>query len=365
MKRTIRSYRSAIRLLAISVSLLATTGCLSLPRFSTVSSSSLSSSSLPDVPTGPPVWDDATESEFDAKLPEVALMEDSAPQNADPAHSDMESRGEEEDHLRVAQRENGPRKSRLGRVAGRGPSPKLVEAPEEFQWKTAAVSAGNRDIQTAVIGQGGYRTLLLGSLAGNDPIAINLTERLARHVHENQIVLGGIQLTVIRNLNPDGEANEASENENGIYLNRQISESTMEAAVRSDLPVELQYLFSELEDGQPQRVIHLRTIGRERGVIAYSSGAKSVAGDVVNWVGFQQMELPGRSAEGTLERYLSETDQCQIVTFALPEDITAEDAWDLYSDALLNLLMDEDFATRKLAREQKASKAADRRSRND
>lgn len=321
-------------------------------------------SSYAGIPAGPPAWDDVTESMFDVDVPEVAAVDDASTNSASPSHEGAESADQSDEPTRVAQRDDGQHQGNLGRVASRVPMPKLVEAPAEFQWKAAAKSAGDRDIESAVIGQGGYRTLLIGSLVGNDPVAVKLTEQLAKHVHENQIVLGGIQLSVIRNLNPDGEANNASETEDRVYLNRQISRATVQAADLSGLPVELQYLFEKLEDGQPQRVIHLRTVGREQGIVAYSSGAKDVAGDIAEWVGFQQMELPGRSAEGTLERYLSESEQCEIVTFAFPASVSVEEAWELYSDVLMNLLMDEDFATRKMAREQKSSKAADRRGRN-
>lgn len=360
MKRSNRFRSHALRLLLSSACLCVTSGCLSLPQFSTVAPEPLGG-----TPAGPPEWDETAETAFDIDLPEVAATEKRSSSPANSPSDAVDSDGKENDRLRLAQRENGQRNGRLGRVAGRGPIPKLVEAPPAFQWKAAGTSAGSREIKTIVIGRGGYRTLLVGSLAGNDPVAIHLTERLAKHVHENQIVLGGIQLTVVRNLNPDGEVNKASENEDGVYLNRQISRSANQTTDPSQFPAEIQFLFRQLEDGQPQRVIHLRTVGRDQGIVAHSSGAKDVAEEIAEWVNFQQLELPGRSAEGTLERYLSETEQCEIVTFAFPKSVSMEDAWDLYSDALLNLLMDEDFATRKLAREQKASKAADRRGRND
>lgn len=324
---------------AVALILMSTTGCLSLPHFSQQARPVVMQDS------GPPIWDLQPTTDADSK----AVVESDS--------GDL--------------KENRPegRKPALDRPADRiasaGAPPQLVSEPNKFKWTTAAKSAGDRDIQTVVIGNRGYRTLLIGSLVGNDDLALEIADRLARHVHENQMVLGGVQLSVIRNLNPDGEAADESETAHGIYLNRQFPQSKNQAVNKSALPTEIQFLLRELKDLQPQRVIHLRTIGRDQGVVACSSGANDVSKDLSSWLGFELMDLPGRSVAGTLERYLSESQRCDIVTFAMPKQITVDNAWDLYSDALLNLLMDEDFATRKMARENRDSKAADRRNRKN
>ncbi len=248
------------------------------------------------------------------------------------------------------------------RVASMGP---IVLAPKPFEWTKLAVSAGKRDIEGITIGQGGYRTVVVGSLAGDDPLAIAVTEKLAEHVHQNQIILGGIQTTVIRNPNPDGAARFRTENENGVSLNRQFI-SGKEAAAKLQQPEpEIRFLSGLLSESQPQRVIHIRSIGREHGVVAASSGAASVANDVSSWLEFDFVALPGTSLEGTLERFLSNGNSCEIITFAIPQSTEKSALWDLYGDSLLNLLLDEDFEARKLARQQRGTTAADSRGKKD
>ena len=249
------------------------------------------------------------------------------------------------------------------KIASARPVMGLVAAPKPFAWQTLSNSAGGRSIEGVTTGQGGYRSAVIGSLAGDDPLAIELTGRLAKHIHENQIILGGIQATVIRNPNPDGAANFRMENGNGVYLNRQfVASLNPKKDLRSQEP-EVRFLLGLLDDQQPQRLIHIRTVSGDKGLIAASSGSAAVAEDVCSWLNFRFVALPGNSAAGTLERFLSEKHACEVVTFAIPQTSDKQTLWAEYGDSLLNLLLAEDFETRKLARLKKGPVAADRRGR--
>lgn len=250
------------------------------------------------------------------------------------------------------------------RIASAFGSRGLVAEAKPFAWETLHKSAGERNIEGVTVGHGGYRSLILGSLAGDDPLAIQLTEDLAKHVHENSIILGGIVATVVRNTNPDGEAIFRMENANGVYLNRQFPVSSDISKDLLKQESEVRFILGELEKRQPQRVIHIRTCGGQTGKIAASSGAAQVAKDACEWLGFDFLALPGNSADGTLERFLSNSQACEVITFAIPQTTPKSELWATYGDSLLNLLLDEDFETRKLARTQKAREFADRRTKN-
>ena len=247
------------------------------------------------------------------------------------------------------------------RVADAGSGLSLVAAPKPFQWKALATSAGKRDIDGISIGSGGYRTLILGSLAGDDPLAISLTEEFAKHVYENNVILGGIEATFIRSPNPDGESGFRMENGNGKYLNRLFPVDSENWKQHQSTEPEIQFLLSAFADSMPQRVIHVRTYNAETGLVAASSEASPVAKEVAEWLGFEFIELPGKSSVGTLERFLSTSESCQIVTFAIPQSSDKSQLWETYGDSLMNLLLDEDFEARKLARAGKAASSADRR----
>lgn len=261
---------------------------------------------------------------------------------------------------------NAPEASeeRVPRVASTFGSRGLIAETKPFAWEELDQSAGKRSIEGVTVGHGGYRSLILGSLAGDDPLAIQLTEDLAQHIHRNSIILGGIVATVIRNSNPDGQAIYRMENANGVYLNRQFPVSSDISRDLLKREPEVRFILGVLEKRQPQRVIHIRTCSGERGKIAASSGATQVAKDACQWLDFEFLPLPGNSADGTLERYLSSSQTCEVITFAIPQTTPKSQLWETYGDSLLNLLLDEDFETRKLARTQKAREFADRRTKN-
>ena len=234
---------------------------------------------------------------------------------------------------------------------------------ETFKWDAVATSADGRDIEGMTIGQTGYRTLVLGSLAGNDPVAISLTEQLAEYLHQNRLIFGGMHSQFVRNSNPDGLAMSRRENGNGVYLNHGFPSN---AAADNDLQTaepEIRFILGTVREFQPQRVIHIRTFGGDRGIVASSAGAADSAQDVATWLGFGFVELPGDSADGTLEKFLSTSKTCDIVTIAIPASAKKNNVQEAYGDAILNLLLADDYATRELARSKSNGASADRRSR--
>ncbi len=248
------------------------------------------------------------------------------------------------------------------RVADAGSTLGIIAAPKPFEWEKLATSAGKRDINGITIGSGGYRTLVLGSLAGDDPLAIALTEEFAKEIHRNSIILGGIQATFIRSPNPDGEAAFQMENANGAYLNRQFPVNAVAIQDTAAYEPEVRFLLSVFKERLPQRVIHIRSFSGEAGLVAASSGSATAANDVAEWLNFEFIALPGKSSAGTLERFLSLTESCEVITFAIPQSSNKTSLWETYGDSLMNLLLDEDFETRKLARANKSQSSADRRS---
>lgn len=232
-------------------------------------------------------------------------------------------------------------------AAGKG----IVSAPKPFAWEVLGKSTGGHNIEGVRVGSGGYRVLIIGSLSGNDPDAIDLTEALARHIHENSIILGGIQATIVRTGNPDAERNGQLATAPAARLNRLFPGSDLKVADARQ-KAEIGLLLDLIEEERPQRIIHIRSYPGVSGIIAATSGTAGAAKDVSEWHDLKFIELPGPSRDGTLERYIATQQSCDIVTFAFPSE-SDDDApvWQTYGDTLLNLLLDEDFESRKLARE--------------
>ena len=251
-------------------------------------------------------------------------------------------------------------KSNAAKATEAKPKGVLVNPPKPFGWERDGKSTGGRSFLTVSAGHDGYRTLVVGSVGGNDPAALELVEMLARRLHDDSVILGGFECTVLRTLNPDGEANHKYLNQNGQYVNDFFPKSGEKLS--ADQPVEVAYLLKQLKERQPQRVVHVRTVKGANGLIASSESCLPAAKEAAEWVKFRLVKLPenGRSSS-TMERYISTTGSSDMLTFAFPETTPRTELWDRYGDTLLNLLLGEDNATRELARKQSQQSSADRR----
>ena len=238
-----------------------------------------------------------------------------------------------------------------------------IDAPKPFSWTSIGKTTGDRSFQTVTIGDEGYRSLVIGSVAGNDPLAVELVEQLARHLHNDKTILGGFQCTVLRTLNPDGEALLKVLNAKGQYINHGFPKDN--GIADGNQPVEVTFLLGQIDTLQPQRVIHVRTIEGTTGLVAASSGALAMANDSAEWLGFRVISLPEKAVSGSLERHIAASGACEIITFAIPVTTKKAELWERYGDALQNLLMGENAEARELARQQTQQSSANRRNAAD
>jgi hypothetical protein len=164
---------------------------------------------------------------------------------------------------------NGGETPTAGTTADRQPLNFTMQSPNALQWKNCALSAGGRSLQYCTTGDGTFRTLIIGSTLGNDPAAVELTEKLATHLHDNSLIYGGFQVLVIRTLNPDGAAENRPVNAFGQIINRQFpSESNGPVA---NCP-EAQLLMRLIQNERPDRILHIRTIQSPVGALGSDSG---------------------------------------------------------------------------------------------
>ncbi len=290
-------------------------------------------------PTKPPVLSlGAEQKPTSAEPTRVALAES-------PAASDM----------KTAQ---GNRKSSTTDSKKPAPSDK-VNAPVAFSWTKVGKSSGGQTFEMAQSGEDGYRTLVVGSVGGHDPAAIAIVDQLAQHLHDNSLILGGYDTTFIRTLNPDGMKSKTALNSKGQYINHGFPKAGDTQSV--DQPVEAAFLMSQLKQLQPQRVLHIRTIEGDKGLIASSGSCQKVAQETAQIIGFRYVALPEKAVAGSFERYLASRGSSEIITLAIPAKTKTAEAWELYRDTVLNLLQRDDLTTRELARGQEEKASADRR----
>lgn len=237
--------------------------------------------------------------------------------------------------------------------------PQKVEAPVAFSWKKVGKSTGGIPFEMARAGEDGYRTLVIGSVGGHDPAALAIVDQLALHLHENSLILGGYETTFIRTLNPDGVKSRTALNARGQYVNHGFPKSG--ETPNGDQPVEAAFLISQLAQLQPQRVLHIRTIDGDTGLIASGASSQKVAQETAQIMGFRYVALPEKAVAGSFERYVASRGTSEIITLAIPAKTKSTEAWELYRDTVLNLLQRDDLTTRELARGQDEKASADRR----
>ncbi|MEO2036959.1 MAG: hypothetical protein ABGZ35_33205 [Planctomycetaceae bacterium] len=229
-------------------------------------------------------------------------------------------------------------------------------------WSTVAASGSGEPLQTVSLGSGGFRSLVVGSVAGHDPVAVRLTEELARYVRQNYRIMGGVNVTVLRTLNPDGMQDRRQENSSGVYLNHMFPKdgSLSAPAELSRLPAEIRFLTGFVSDQRPQRIVHVRTVRGSRGMLAASHGAMDAGREVADWLGFTVRELPRDVRDGTLESWAARRGDCDVITFGVPRRTAADEVWAFYGDAVLSLLLDGDSESRRIAREEQKRRSARR-----
>ena len=233
-----------------------------------------------------------------------------------------------------------------------------IDAPPPFGWAPVGKTTGNRSFQTVSVGDEGYRTLVVGSVAGNDPLAIELVEQMARHLHDSRTILGGFQATIIRTLNPDGEALRKVFNEKGQYVNHGFPKDN--GVADGDQPAEVSFLLAQIRSLKPQRIIHIRSVEGNNGIIATTVASQAAANNTAEWLGFRVIKLPDVAVSGSLERHLASSGSCEVLTFALPSTTKKKELWDRYGDALQNLLLGDDAAAGEMARQPKQQSSANR-----
>ncbi|MCH2201603.1 MAG: hypothetical protein MK102_06520 [Fuerstiella sp.] len=221
-----------------------------------------------------------------------------------------------------------------------------------FTWDIASTTAFGEPLQITSIGNGGFRSLVVGSIGGDDRAAVKLTEELARYVHRNQLIMGGVSTTILRTLNPDGMKLGGHENSDQIYLNRQFPGSGLRLSSTEfrRLPKEIQFLVNLIDDQRPERIIHIRTVRGSRGMLAASSGAENSGFEVAEWLNFTMRRLPADVSDGTLESWAADRPNCDVITVGIPRRTKSDEVWALYGDAVLNLLLDGKSDRRRMVR---------------
>lgn len=178
---------------------------------------------------------------------------------------------------------------------------------------------------------------------------MKLMERLSKHLHENSLILGGFEVTVIHTLNPDGAASGQPVNALGRYVNARFPVKPDQKTTVST--PEVDFLLGCIRSFRPQRIVHVRTIPDSAGVVASNERCAEAAQEIADSLKFSRLSYPAQVREGSLEFCFSGEPELDVITLAIPLGTQAvEDPWVLYGDTLLNLLQPRSAVAREASR---------------
>jgi len=213
-----------------------------------------------------------------------------------------------------------------------------------YRWDRHYYSAGNRPVETMRLGDGATRVMVVGSLHGNEPNAIYLAEQLARHIGNKPVVWKATSTLVLRNPNPDGEAAKLFTNSKGVDLNRNFPTKDFRTlpdhrtGARAGSEVETQILCRILTDFAPQRVVHIKSAPVDIGWVIHNKAGKSTAIMMGDPLSLKPDSLDNVRLTGSLESYVTDNLQLEMITIVVPRRIKKEDAWRTYREPLLTAI---------------------------
>lgn len=211
-----------------------------------------------------------------------------------------------------------------------------------FGWECNFRSAEGRPIETVRVGRGRFRTLVVGSVHGSEPMAVAVVERLANHLGNQPDHWRDVNALFVKTPNPDGLARGGSFNSRGVDLNRDFpaGEAAM-AKSRSgperdaDCEIETRAVCRLLRTYRPHRVLHVKSTRDPVGWALCNRQARGAANFLFQCRSLRVGGLEERLVPGSLESYASNTLGLETITLAVPHEPGPSAIWRDYRNALL------------------------------
>jgi len=222
------------------------------------------------------------------------------------------------------------------------PYPQFSEMPPSAiallgQHHIVGASVRNSPIMTQVFGQGPDVILIMATIHGNEPAGTPLLRSLAKHIRSHLQILNGRTIVLLPVANPDGFAQNARHNTNGVDLNRNFAASnrinTATTGQSALSEPESRAISQLIEQYTPDRII---TIHQPLACIDYDGPAKNLATRMAQYCDLTVKKLGARP--GSLGSYAGVTLGIPIVTFemrASDSQLTTSSLWRKYGKALL------------------------------
>lgn len=224
-------------------------------------------------------------------------------------------------------------------------SASAADSPERhvwhFHWERSLHSADGRPIETLKIGRGTFRTLVIGSVHGSEPMAIAIVDKLARHLGNKPDHWHAFNSLIVKTPNPDGHLRGSSLNSRGVDLNKNFPRPDLPAETGSrsgravDSKIETRAVRYLLETYRPHRVVHVKSTRNAVGCVLCNRRARAAAGFLLQLRNLRVGRLEEHLVAGSLESYASRELAIETITLAVPHGPHQRAVWRDYRNALL------------------------------
>ncbi len=226
------------------------------------------------------------------------------------------------------------------------PPPPNVVAPSSsgsVVWYTYGKSLDGRSLEYTQIGSGEHHVLVVGSLVGTEPEGVAVAESLADHLTRFPQRIDNLQVTIVRNPNPDGMAKRTAGNARGVLLDRNFltvgwrrlgDKNNATSGREPESEPESKALADLFGDVRPERVIILSTTTGQ-GTLRFVGPAETLARQVARDGELKLVQNDPQQASGSLATYSGTDRGLATMVFGFVPRVTAGEIFLAHKRALL------------------------------
>ena len=224
------------------------------------------------------------------------------------------------------------------------PATASLQAAAHQPWKAVARTVRGRSLEVAAFGQASSQVLIVGPLAGDEPAALGLMDKLAQELMTHESSAVSHRAVMLRDPNPDGRVLRIRANARGVDL-----DTNFPAASWQKRPAGLRWLSDPQPASEPETRAVLNLLAQTRPqwilLLAAHDGAARV-----DWAGPAQAlaegmqksaavgQNVGEQLSGSLLSYAGRDRNIPTLLLTLNNQETAQAAWEAHGPGLLALL---------------------------
>ncbi len=189
-------------------------------------------------------------------------------------------------------------------------------------WTAVGQSAQGQSLHIRRMGLGEKCTLIVAGIDGEDRIAVNWIDSLAKRLDEEPDSFRDHQLVLLRAVNPDGLIARRPENSRGVVINRNFPTGNYRpggqpfAGKGPASEPETRIVMQLLYDLRPQRVVHV--VSTPRRSIAECNGVATEASASLSTIrSLTVNDLNAKDQPGSLEDFVTSVLGTEMVTLRL------------------------------------------------